>query len=104
MSVISVETAVLLAVKKDYKGATAIFEEYFNEYYKAYVDKFEKEQVAERMKKLHEARLKEGLFSRSQKEMATEAVFAVFRETKSEMGIIDESGRARIRLAGFEDI
>ena len=104
MSVISVESAVRLAVKKDYEGAADIFQEYFSEYYKDYVAKFQKEQVANRMKKLHEARLKEGLFSRSQKEMATEAVFAVFRETKSNLGISDESSRARIRLAGFEDL
>ena len=104
MSVISVETAVHLAVKKDYEGAAAIFQEYFNEYYKESAGDFQRAKVADKMKLLHEIKLKEGLFSRSQKEMATEAVFAVFRETKSELGINDESGRAKIRLAGFDDL
>ena len=36
--------------------------------------------------------------------MATEAVFAVFRATKTDLGISDEAGRAKIRLAGFDDI
>ena len=104
MTVISVETAVNLAVKKDYHGAAQIFEEYFQEYYKDQSTKFDKAKVAAKIQKLHEDKLKCGLFSRSQKEMATEAVFTVFRETKSDLGIDGETGRARIRLSGFDDI
>jgi len=104
MTVISVETAVNMAVKKDYQSAAQVFEEYFQEYYKEQSARFDKSQVATKIQNLYEDKLKGGLFSRSQKEMATEAVFAVFRATKNDLGISDEAGRAKIRLSGFDDI